>query len=109
METAAKCIEDLANNVMGRYPLLDVAALGPQFQFEFYVPIDFSALRPGVFKMEGLRWDLESIINLGWWARIWKLQFGIKSGNVASVQQFENQCMPASSQQHFVETWSFAP
>jgi hypothetical protein len=54
--------------------------------------------------MEGLRWDLESIINLGWWARIWKLQFGIKSGNVASVQQFENQCMPASSQQHFVET-----
>ncbi|CAL1133213.1 unnamed protein product, partial [Cladocopium goreaui] len=26
METAAKCIEDLANNVVGRYPLLDVAA-----------------------------------------------------------------------------------
>lgn len=26
METAAKCIEDLANSVVGRYPLLDVAA-----------------------------------------------------------------------------------
>ena len=38
MDTAAKCIEDLANNVVGRYPLLDVAAFGSQFQnFPNYV------------------------------------------------------------------------
>lgn len=89
METAANDVEDIANNVLGKYPLLDVFASDTQQRFNTYTQTEclisfynikstkFRMLLPaildsGVYPILALRWGLEFERNLGWKDKIWK-------------------------------------
>lgn len=72
MLSAAQCIEDLANNVLGRYPLLDVSAWDSQFQ-KSPKQIMYSPFYRGAFPTSRLLLVLVSIGNLRCKDRTWKL------------------------------------
>ena len=85
MERASQCIEDLANNVMGRYSLLDVSLLlvsihvpriisqGLDNLLQILVEVIYGA--PGACHVQGLQLALECTLNLDLLVKIWRLSW----------------------------------
>ena len=82
MERASQCIEDLANNVLGRYSLLDVSLLlvsihiprimsqGLDNLLQILVEVVYSA--PGACHAQGLQLVLVCTLNLDLLVKIWR-------------------------------------
>ncbi len=73
MERASQCIEDLANNVLGRYPLLDVSLL---LAWMFRMNPSFASIQlPGSFPASGLQLVAAYMLSLDVLVKIWKLSW----------------------------------
>ncbi len=68
MESAASCIEDLADNILGRYPLLDVSLWGAHFDWISHQS-RLHLVSSQVFLKWACNWSRRSAPASGWWTR----------------------------------------
>ena len=78
MESAARFVEDLANNIFGRFLLLDVSRLVFGFAFDHCPPRASSILRLGVCPILGQLLAWVSVMSPKCKDKTWKLFLGSK-------------------------------